>query len=108
VPAEIAGIGDDDVRAAVAGDEIRRRRLQRRRIGDIQRIAGVAAGKFGGKRDKSVAGAAPPGPGWRPCGVMAGQRLADAAGCAGQEDAPIFGCTARQGLIAAGNLYPSA
>jgi hypothetical protein len=49
-----AGIGDDDVRAAVAGDEVRRRGLQRGGIGDIQRVAGVAAGKLGGQRDKPV------------------------------------------------------
>src|SRR5256885_2375125 len=77
-----AGIGDHDVRRTEAADEIARRSGERTLVGHIERVMDHRAGKSAGRRP---AGNEPEHRVGR--GVMARERLTDARGGAGDDDA---------------------
>ena len=77
-----AGVGDHDVRGAEAADEVARRIGERALIRDIERVMDDGAGEPARRRP---AGNQPEHPAGR--SVMARQRLTDARGGAGDDDA---------------------
>ncbi len=101
-----AGVGDDDVGAAGGGIEFAAGRDQCSGVGDVDRVAIVAAGQLGEQRierfmparNQSERGAA--------ARELARQRRADAAGGAGDEDVFRHGVASLRSVAPDGMTLP--
>jgi hypothetical protein len=88
-----AGIRDDEVRCAEAADEVLRRGLRRLGVGDVERVGDLRAGQRAA--DRAARDQAEDGIGRS---VVPRERLADAGGGAGDDDAlylPFRTCSTR-------------
>ncbi|MBS1137256.1 MAG: hypothetical protein H6R11_1210 [Proteobacteria bacterium] len=82
-----SGIGDDDVRHAGAGDEVAGRSGQGVVVRDIERVEKMRSRQAGGQGLKQLRAACRETELRAARGVMCGERRAEPARCAGEEDA---------------------